>query len=141
MEAVLRGKPAGTQIPICGPTGFMSATAEVATRLGWTADRIHVERLSRLPSEGGGAFRVDVARTGGSIAVPPDQTIAATPLDHGIAIQLSCEQGIRGTCTTRVLSGIPDHRDRYLTDAERAAGDQTTICCSRSSSDSLVLDL
>jgi hypothetical protein len=39
----------------------------------------------------------------------------------------------------RVLDGAVDHRDRVLTPAERA--DTMTICVSRASSDSLVIDL
>jgi len=142
IEATLLATPTGTELYICGPAGLITAVADAATRLGWAAERIHIERFSTtLPAAAGGAFRVDLARTGGSVVVPSDKTIATTLLDHGIAVELSCEQGICGTCLTRVLGGIPDHRDQYLTDSERAAGDQMTICCSRALSDSLVLDL
>jgi vanillate O-demethylase ferredoxin subunit len=34
-----------------------------------------------------------------------------------------------------------DHRDLFLTDEEHAANDCTTVCCSRSRSALLVLDL
>jgi len=40
-----------------------------------------------------------------------------------------------------VLSGIPDHRDGILTDAERAAGGTMMICRSGAKSERLVLDL
>ena len=53
----------------------------------------------------------------------------------------SCEQGVCGTCLTRVLDGVPDHRDLYLTPEEQAANDQFTPCCSRSKTRLLVLDL
>ena len=132
IEAMLRAASTGTELYICGPAGFITAAVDAATHLGWPADCIHIERFSKtLPSSGGGAFRVDLARTGGSVVVWPDKTIAAALLEHGIVVELSCEQGICGTCLTRVLSGIPDHRDQYLTDAEREAGGQMTICCSR----------
>jgi vanillate O-demethylase ferredoxin subunit len=39
-----------------------------------------------------------------------------------------------------VLGGLPDHRDVYLADEERAANDQFTPCCSRAKSAMLVLD-
>ena len=54
---------------------------------------------------------------------------------------MSCEQGICGTCLTRVLEGVPDHRDLFLTENEQALNDQFTPCCSRSKSPLLVLDL
>jgi vanillate O-demethylase ferredoxin subunit len=40
-----------------------------------------------------------------------------------------------------VIDGDPDHRDSYLTDAERARNDQFTPCCSRAKAGPLVLDL
>jgi vanillate O-demethylase ferredoxin subunit len=46
-----------------------------------------------------------------------------------------------GTCLTRVLAGVPDHRDVYLTPEEQAANDQFTPCCSRAKTPRLVLDL
>jgi len=39
------------------------------------------------------------------------------------------------------LAGRPDHRDHYLTDAERAANDVILPCISRAQSASLTLDL
>ena len=59
----------------------------------------------------------------------------------GVEIMVSCEQGVCGTCITRVLGGVPDHRDLYFTDEEKAANDQFTPCCSRSKTPLLVLDL
>jgi vanillate O-demethylase ferredoxin subunit len=40
-----------------------------------------------------------------------------------------------------VIEGEPDHRDLYLTSAEKAAGDQMLPCCSRAKSAQLVLAL
>ncbi len=59
----------------------------------------------------------------------------------GVRIEVSCEQGICGTCLTRVLEGVPDHKDQYFTPAEHAANDQFTPCCPRSKTPLLVLDL
>lgn len=42
---------------------------------------------------------------------------------------------------TRVISGIPEHRDSMLTEQERAANETVMICCAGSQTDSLVLDL
>ncbi|MGH9552859.1 MAG: 2Fe-2S iron-sulfur cluster-binding protein, partial [Terriglobales bacterium] len=53
----------------------------------------------------------------------------------------SCEQGICGTCETKVIAGKPDHRDAVLNDQERAMNDRMMICCSRSLTERLVLDL
>jgi ferredoxin len=59
----------------------------------------------------------------------------------GIKVDVSCEQGICGTCMCTVLEGIPDHRDNYLTEEEKEANDQILVCCSRAKTPVLVLDL
>lgn len=61
--------------------------------------------------------------------------------EAGVDLPASCEQGICGTCLTRVLDGEPEHRDLYLSEEEQAANDCFTPCCSRSRSPRLVLDL
>jgi vanillate O-demethylase ferredoxin subunit len=53
-----------------------------------------------------------------------------------VEILVSCEQGVCGTCITRVLEGECDHRDMYFTDEEKAKNDQFTPCCSQANPDS-----
>jgi len=46
-----------------------------------------------------------------------------------------------GTCITDVIEGEPDHRDHFLTDEEKEDNDQMALCCSRSKSAKLVIDI
>ena len=87
------------------------------------------------------SFEVEVASTGQVVRVQPDQTVVKALESIGVCVQMSCEQGVCGTCLTRVISGQPDHRDMYLTEEEQAANDQFLPCCSRAKSGRLVLDL
>lgn len=73
--------------------------------------------------------------------VPNDKAVIAVLAEQGIEIPICCEQGVCGTCLTRMLEGEPDHRDYYLTNEERARNDQFTPCCLRAKSRMLVLDL
>ena len=84
---------------------------------------------------------VKLASTGKRYPVAAGQSVVQALREHGIEILTSCEQGVCGTCITRVLDGVPDHRDLYLTDEEKAKNDQFTPCCSRACSRTLVLDL
>ena len=59
----------------------------------------------------------------------------------GVSVASSCRDGICGTCETRVLEGVPDHRDSLLSAAEQAAGKTMMVCVSRAKSERLVLDL
>ncbi len=61
-------------------------------------------------------------------------------MDAGVDVPFSCTEGICGTCETRVISGIPDHRDLVLTDAEKESNEVMMICVSGSKSDRLVLE-
>jgi vanillate monooxygenase ferredoxin subunit len=70
-----------------------------------------------------------------------DLTVIAALAAEGVQVPTSCEQGVCGTCLTRVLEGEPDHRDLYLTPEEQAGNDQFLPCCSRAKSGRLVLDL
>jgi tetrachlorobenzoquinone reductase len=86
-------------------------------------------------------FEVRLHRSGGAFTIPPGSTILNTLLDAGVDVDFSCAMGGCGTCETRIVEGIPDHRDNYLTDEEKAENKVIMICCSRSKSSVLVLDL
>jgi vanillate monooxygenase ferredoxin subunit len=87
-------------------------------------------------------LRLDQARSDNGIGEPGMVfSIVEVLHDAGVTVAVSCEQGVCETCLTRVLQGEPDHRDVFLTDAEHLRNDQMTLCCSRSKSARLVLDL
>jgi tetrachlorobenzoquinone reductase len=56
-------------------------------------------------------------------------------------VSYSCTEGICSTCQTAVVSGIPDHRDMILTKEQKESNKLIMICCSRSKTDTLVLDI
>ena len=128
---------------VCGPKGFMDAVLSAARANGWPEAQLHYEFFAAdvEHSESDRGFEVELAKSGRVIAVRKDQTALQALMDAGIEVESSCEQGVCGTCATRVIGGIPDHRDLYFTQEEHAANDQFTPCCSRAKSDRLVLDL
>jgi vanillate O-demethylase ferredoxin subunit len=87
------------------------------------------------------AFEVQIKSSGQIIMVPEDCSVVEALSFEGIDIPTSCAQGICGTCLTKVVEGVPEHKDQYLTPEEQAANDQFTPCCSRALSARLVLDL
>ena len=48
---------------------------------------------------------------------------------------------VSGACQTTVPEGQPDHRDSYLSPAERRSGKTIMPCCSGSLTKDLVLDI
>jgi vanillate monooxygenase ferredoxin subunit len=143
LEAVLRQPQPGTHLYVCGPSGFIDWVEQTAGRCGWGKDQVHVEHFgaARQDTAGDRPFQVKIASSGAVVEVPADQTVVQALQAHGVEILTSCEQGVCGTCITRVLQGECDHRDLYFTDDEKAKNDQFTPCCSRAKSSMLVLDL
>lgn len=92
-------------------------------------------------SDDDGSFDVRLARSGRVIRVASDQTVVKALAAAGVQVPTSCEQGVCGTCLTRVLEGEPEHLDFFLTAEEQDANDQFLPCCSRAKSACLVLDL
>lgn len=133
----------GTHLYVCGPTGFIEHVTQTAQGLGWTAGQIHMEYFGAAPQDttGDRPFEVKLASNGKLVPVAADQTVVQALAAHGVEVLTSCEQGVCGTCITRVLDGECDHRDLYFTDEEKARHDQFTPCCSRAKSSVLVLDL
>jgi vanillate O-demethylase ferredoxin subunit len=134
----------GCHLYVCGPKGFIDAVLTKAKTAGWVADTVHREFFTpadNLRNDGEKPFEIEIFSTGERLKVAPDKSVADVLGAHGFDIPLSCEQGICGTCITRVIKGTPDHRDVILTDDEKAKNDQFAPCCSRSISEVLVLDL
>ncbi|WP_119353885.1 PDR/VanB family oxidoreductase [Azohydromonas sediminis] len=143
IAALLAAPQPGTHLYVCGPKGFMDAVLGTARACGWREAQLHYEFFAAdtAPAEGDTAFEVQLASSGRVVVVPKDQTVVQALAAAGIEVPTSCEQGVCGTCLTRVLEGTPDHRDLYLTPEEQAANDRFTPCCSRAKSARLVLDL
>jgi vanillate monooxygenase ferredoxin subunit len=141
--AVLSKVAPGTHLYVCGPTGFMDWVLDAARSAGWPEDVLHREYFAAAPldTSSDGSFEVQLASTGQVITVSAQQSVVAALAAHGVDVPVSCEQGVCGTCVTRVTSGTPDHRDMFFTPEEQARNDQFTPCCSRSLSARLVLDL
>ncbi len=143
LPAVLRAPDADTHLYVCGPRGFIDFVCGQAQALGWSGPQIHVEHFSApAPSAAGdGGFEVQIASSGQTLVVAPGQSIVAALRANGVIVPVACEQGVCGTCLTRVIDGVPEHRDQYLTDEEKLQNDQFLPCCSRARSARLVLDL
>lgn len=133
----------GVHLYVCGPKGFMDAVLGGARAAGWPEDQLHCEFFGAAPAaaDGDAAFEVQLASSGRVVVVPAGQSVVQALAGAGVEVLTSCEQGVCGTCLTRVLAGQPEHRDQYLTPEEQALGDQFLPCCSRSCSPRLVLDL
>jgi vanillate O-demethylase ferredoxin subunit len=137
---VVRRAPKDSHLYCCGPspmlTAFLNAAAAEAP------ERVHMEYFRPTEStKPVGGFTLELARSGVSIEVSEGCSILDALMMSGIDAPYSCCEGLCGTCETRVLEGIPDHRDNLLSEKAKAANQSVIICVSGSRSKRLVLDL
>ena len=138
---------AGTHVYACGPAMMLDAFISTCERLGLRNH--HIERFAAAPaptsspvgSIGQSAYVVELRRSARRIEVQAGQTLLQALINAGVPVDYACEEGICGTCRTRVLEGEPEHRDSVLTSAERDSHRFIMPCVSGCRSPSLVLDL
>ncbi len=135
----VQAAPDGAHLYCCGPTPMIDAFT--AATAGLPPERVHVEHFTNTFEAGATAFTVVLKRKGVELQIPAGRTILSVLMENGIRVAHSCQEGVCGSCETRLLEGIPDHKDKVLSDRERASGKLIMICCSGAKSDRLVLDI
>ena len=134
----------GRHLYLCGPSGFMAWVIAEARAAGWPDAAIHTETFAApaLDPAQNAPFEVRLAKSGRTIKVEAGQSLLDALNAARCGVPASCEQGVCGSCLTRVLKGRPLHRDAFLSDVERAAGDKMLACVSRAcEGEVLTLDL
>jgi ferredoxin-NADP reductase len=118
----------GAAVFMCGPAPMLDA---VRAGLDGSPGRgLHFERFTAAPITGGRPFTLRLRRSGTTLAVPADRSALDVLRDQDPATPYSCRQGFCGVCRRTVTAGTVEHRDRRLSDQERAEG-QMLVCVSR----------
>jgi ferredoxin-NADP reductase len=140
LAKIVAEAPKEAHLYCCGPEPMLKAF-EAATA-NWPRAQVHVEYFTPKaePATQGG-FWVELARSKEEYFIPPGKTILQVLYDAGVDVDYSCELGICGACETRVISGIPEHRDSVLSEEEQASNTKVMICCAGCKSERLVLDM
>jgi ferredoxin-NADP reductase len=139
LHAAIGPAAEGVAIYCCGPEGLLHAVEQRCE--GWPTGALHVERFAARPVYSlsqARAFDLVLGSSGVRLTVPADTSALEVLEGAGVDLPSACREGLCGSCVTRVLSGVPEHRDS-LTDP--SCVDQVMPCVSRALSDELVLDL
>lgn len=145
LTALLRARPdtGQTHYYACGPAVMLDAFEASCAELGYA--HAHIERFAAVEvapaSDARQSYEVELRRSGQTLHITPETTLHQALLACQAKVPFSCEEGICGSCETRVLEGEPDHRDSVLTAAERASQRVMMVCVSGCKSERLVLDL
>lgn len=140
LKGIVERAPETAHLYCCGPQGMLDAYKGFAQ--GRPKGHVHLEYFTadtQIATEGG--FIVELAKSGKTVEIKEGERILDVLLEAGIDVSFACSEGTCGTCETKVLEGIPDHRDFFLTDDERESNATMMVCCSGCKSDKLVLDL
>ncbi|MEV0907995.1 PDR/VanB family oxidoreductase [Streptomyces hokutonensis] len=144
--AALTDLPAGTAVYACGPEAMLQAVEALSHEM-LPPGALHLERFaakpqpSDAPAVSDTAFDVELARSGRILTVPADRRLIDVVREVVPDVSYACEEGYCGSCETRVLAGVPDHRDQVLTADEREGNTRMMICVGRCLSPTLTLDL
>jgi len=140
LEEVLVVQPVGTHLYVCGPPAMIEHTLSRASELGWPESRLHFEKFGADVLDPGDPFTV-VLDDGEQVEVPSGTSLLEALEKTGRSVPHLCRQGVCGECQLSVTGGRPLHRDHYLTDAEKAAGDALMACVSRADGPTLEVSL
>ncbi|WP_038202624.1 PDR/VanB family oxidoreductase [Xenophilus azovorans] len=142
VAALLDGCAAEDQLYVCGPRAMLDAVLAAADARAWPRERVHFELFTApVAAAGDQPIELVLAQSGQQLTVPAGQSILDCLIEHGCDPLFDCKRGECGVCSAAVVEGEPEHRDYFLSDAEKAGGKVMQICVSRAKGRRLVLDL
>lgn len=138
LDEIMQRQPLGTHVYCCGPASLMNAVDAAAAAAGWPASQVNRENFGAV---GGNPFTVRLARFGQQVVVGEQETMLEALERVGAPTSSLCRGGACGECRVTVLDGEPDHRDHFLTPAEKTSGTSIMPCVSRAKSQTLTIDV
>jgi vanillate O-demethylase ferredoxin subunit len=127
---------------VCGPQVMLDAVLAGAQARGWPRERVKFELFTAPPvSETEAGYEVVLSQSGRTLQVAPGQSLLECLEHAGCDPMFDCRRGECGVCSVAVLEGEIEHRDYFLSDAEKASGKVMQICVSRARGPRLVLDM
>jgi ferredoxin-NADP reductase len=140
-NSILRDRPLGSHVYICGPASMIADVRSTAAGLGWSGSHVHYEQF--VEQKTGKPFDLILARSGLTLRVPAQVSPLEVLEANGISIPYLCRGGACGQCETRVMrvDGKIEHNDVWLSDAAKACNSHFMPCISRADGGTLVVDL
>ena len=133
----------GCRLYACGSDRYMDALFAAAFAKQWPETALAQEYFStpEAPERENFAFKIELARSGGTVAVAKNQTAIEALAAAGFPVDTKCSDGLCGVCAIGYLDGEVDHRDYVLSKKERTG--RMLLCCSRAESEdgTITIDL
>ncbi|MDO8383596.1 MAG: PDR/VanB family oxidoreductase [Microbacterium sp.] len=127
----------GAEVYGCGPARMLDDLTALAPAAAVHIERFTAEGLPVIETVEEEAFDVYFARSDVRVRIEPGQSILEVGESAGADVFGSCLEGICGTCETRVIDGVPAHRDSVLNGEDTGT---MMVCVSRAACSLLTLD-
>lgn len=141
LKTCIEGLKPGTAVVTCGPSVLTDELETLCNAHGQVTLTYEHFQAKKIDPAQNTEFDLFLRKSNLTTRVKKEESVVEAIRRLGLDVCTSCESGTCGTCETPVASGIPDHRDVMLSDAEKAANKSMMICVSRAKSSSLTLDL
>nr|WP_281495924.1 reductive dehalogenase [Marivita sp. S6314] len=130
LDTILPDYCDGQHVYTCGPDVYMHAVIDAADKKGFPEEARHLEYFAvpDQPEYINHPFTLRL-KDGRSFNVPADKSPTDVLIEHGVAVDVKCSDGICGVCKARILEGRVEHRDFVLSKAQRE--DHIILCQSR----------
>ena len=134
--------PADAQALACGPVRLLEALREAWAAAGRPPQRLRFETFGTSGHALSQPFWVAVPRHGLRFQVPADRSLLDALQEHGVACLADCLRGECGLCMVDVLErhGTIDHRDVFMSAAEKQRNDRLCACVSRVAGGGIIID-
>jgi vanillate O-demethylase ferredoxin subunit len=133
LGAEISALPEGGQMFVCGPVTLLDAARRAWRDAGRPIADLRYETFGSSGRFAPQAFRVRVPRHGLDFTVGADTSLLDALEQQGVQAMHDCRRGECGLCAVDVLAlnGEIDHRDVFLSDAEKESGRRICVCVSR----------
>lgn len=132
-EHEIAALPARAQMLVCGPATMLEAARRAWAQAGRAAADLRYETFGSSGRFAPQAFRVQVPRHQLDITVSAGSSLLDALEQAGVQAVSDCKRGECGLCVLDVLGvqGEIDHRDVFLSEAEKALNTRICTCVSR----------
>ena len=142
LPAAIAALPPGGEAYVCGPLGLLDAAKHAWAASGRKREGLVFETFGSSGAFAAAPFTVRVPRLGLEVPVPVGTTMLDALEAAGVAVLWDCRRGECGLCAMDVLEteGVIDHRDVFLSEAQREDGRKMCVCVSRMASGVVAVD-
>ena len=133
VPAAIASLPPDGQLVVCGPVGLLQSAQAVWQASGRRLERLRFETVGAAPGALARPFALTVPRHGLNCTVPAEASLLDALQAQGIEVLSECRRGECGLCVLDVLAldGEIEHRDVFLSAADKAANRHICSCVSR----------